>query len=124
MDEDNEGRLPDNSLVEVRYPRDKQEEQGDRSVWPWLPGLIVGQCGPDEWYVCVEDRALAILADGGPLPGRELVWGSSQLPGEAAGLDAAGLDIVPPHMAGRRLMCSGAECCRTAGLELDGASAE
>ncbi len=23
--------------VEVRYPRTKQEEQGDRADWPWLP---------------------------------------------------------------------------------------
>jgi hypothetical protein len=23
-----------------RYPRSKQEEQGDRSKWPWLPGSI------------------------------------------------------------------------------------
>jgi hypothetical protein len=36
MDEDN-GRFPDDSAVKVRYPRDKQEEQGDRSAWPWLP---------------------------------------------------------------------------------------
>jgi DHA2 family multidrug resistance protein-like MFS transporter len=36
MDEDNDGRFPDNSAVEVRYPRSKQREQGDRSAWPWL----------------------------------------------------------------------------------------
>jgi hypothetical protein len=29
-DEDNDGRFPDESPVEVRYPRSKQEEQGDR----------------------------------------------------------------------------------------------
>jgi hypothetical protein len=56
------------SLVEVRYPRDKHEEQGDRSAWPWLPGSILSQCGPDEWYVCVEARELAMLGDGGPAP--------------------------------------------------------
>jgi hypothetical protein len=28
-DEDNDGRFPDESPVEVRYPRSKQEEQGD-----------------------------------------------------------------------------------------------
>jgi hypothetical protein len=32
MDEDNDGRFPDDSAVEVRYPRDKQDEQGDRST--------------------------------------------------------------------------------------------
>ena len=63
-DEDNDGRFPDDSLVEIRYPRSKQEEHGDRSAWPWLPGSIVEQCGPDEWYVCVEVRELAVLADG------------------------------------------------------------
>jgi hypothetical protein len=57
MDEDNYGRFPDDSLVEVRYPHTRQEEQGDRCAWPWLPGSILGQCGPDEWYVCVEARA-------------------------------------------------------------------
>jgi hypothetical protein len=53
-DEDNDGRFPDESPVEVRYPRSKQEENGDRERWPWLPGSIVRQCGPDEWYVCIE----------------------------------------------------------------------
>ncbi len=68
MDEDNDGRFPDGSAVEVRYPRDKREEQGDRSAWPWLPGSILSQCGPDEWYVCVEARELAMLGDGSPAP--------------------------------------------------------
>ena len=63
MDADNDGRFPDDSSVEIRYPRDKQEERGDRFVWPWLPGLILSQCGPDEWYVCVEARELATLND-------------------------------------------------------------
>jgi hypothetical protein len=67
--EDNDGRFPDDSEVEVRYPRDKQEEQGvDRAGWPWLPGSIVEQCGPDEWYVAVCARSLAVLDDGGPAP--------------------------------------------------------
>ncbi len=68
MDEDNYGRFPDDSLVEVRYPRTRQEEAGDRSEWPWLPGSILGQCGPDEWHVCVEVRELAMLDDGRPAP--------------------------------------------------------
>ena len=68
MDEDNDGRFPDNSPVLVRYPRDKQEEQGDRRGWPWLPGSILSQCGPDGWYVCVEARELAMLDDGSPAP--------------------------------------------------------
>jgi Protein of unknown function (DUF2637) len=67
-DEDNDGRFPDESPVEVRYPRSKQEEQGDRERWPWLPGTIVEQCGPDEWYVCIEVRELAVLRDGRRVP--------------------------------------------------------
>ena len=35
-DEDNDGRFPDESPVEVRYPRSEQEEYGDRERWPWL----------------------------------------------------------------------------------------
>jgi hypothetical protein len=67
--EGNDGRYPDDSAVEVRYPRDKREEQGvDRAGWPWLPGSIVGQCGPDEWYVAVCERSLAVLEDGSPAP--------------------------------------------------------
>ena len=68
MDEDNDGRFPDDSLVEVPYPRDKREEQGERSAWPWLPGSILSQCAPDEWHVCVEARELAVLDDRSPAP--------------------------------------------------------
>ena len=50
-------------------PRSRQEEHGDRAAWPWLPGTIVEQCGPDEWQVCVEDRDVAVLGDGRPAPG-------------------------------------------------------
>ncbi len=63
-DEDNDGRFPDESPVEVRYPHSEQEEYGDREQWPWLPAITVGQCGPDEWYVCVEVRELAVLRNG------------------------------------------------------------
>jgi hypothetical protein len=67
-DEDNDGRFHDGSPVEVRYPRSEQEEQGDRERWPRLPGTIVEQCGPDEWYVCIEVRELAVLRDGPRAP--------------------------------------------------------
>jgi len=67
-DEDNDGRYPDESAVEVRYPRSKAEEQGDREQWPWLPGTSVEQCGPDEWYVCIDVRELAVLRDGRRAP--------------------------------------------------------
>jgi hypothetical protein len=68
LDDDNDGRFPDESPVEIRHPRSKQEEQGEREQWPWLPGTILEQCGPDEWYVCVEVRELAVLRDGRRAP--------------------------------------------------------
>ena len=77
-DEDNDGKFPDESPVEVRYPRSEQEEQGDRERWPWLPGTIVEQCGPDEWYVCVVARELAVREVGraaaGSTPGDDLFF--------------------------------------------------
>ncbi|MBV9451132.1 MAG: hypothetical protein JO345_35115 [Streptosporangiaceae bacterium] len=54
---------PDTPVL-VRYPRSKQEEQGDRAAWSWLPGTVVEQCGPDEWQVCVEDMSVAVREDG------------------------------------------------------------
>ena len=48
----------------VKFPRTKEEERGDRAAWPWLPGTILQQCGPDEWQVCVEDMAVAVRQDG------------------------------------------------------------
>ena len=68
MDEHNDGRFPDDSPVLVRYLLSRQEERGDRSTWPWLPGSILSQCGPDGWYVCVEVRELAMLGNGSPAP--------------------------------------------------------
>ena len=65
MFEDNDGRFPDDSAVEVRYPRDKREEQGvDRAGWPWLPGWVVSVCGPDEWEICVQAPELATQHEG------------------------------------------------------------
>jgi hypothetical protein len=66
--QDNDGKFPDESPVEVRYPRSKQEEQADRITWLWLPGSIVEQRGPDEWFICIEVRDLAILRDGRRAP--------------------------------------------------------
>jgi hypothetical protein len=45
-DEDNDGKFPDESRVEVRYPRCKQEEQGDREQWPWLPCCAMLRASP------------------------------------------------------------------------------
>lgn len=52
-DEDNDGRFPDQSPVEVRYTRSEQEKHGDRERWPWLPGTIVEQCRPARWSVSI-----------------------------------------------------------------------
>ena len=54
--------------VLVRYPLTQAQEDGDRSAWPWLPGWIARECGPDEWEVVVEDERLATEA------GREVVY--------------------------------------------------
>jgi hypothetical protein len=59
-----DGQLVEDTPVMVRYPRTKEEERGDRARWPWLPGTIVQQAGPDEWQVCVEDMAVAVRQDG------------------------------------------------------------
>lgn len=47
--------------VEVRYPRSKQEEKGNRAAWPWLPGTVEEVCGPDEWSIVVEADEVAVL---------------------------------------------------------------
>jgi hypothetical protein len=75
MRHENDGRFPDESEVLVRYPLrqgpgpERQPGQSDdehlavlradRERWPWLPGTIEQQCGPDEWLVTIEDRRLA-----------------------------------------------------------------
>jgi hypothetical protein len=68
MTHDNDGRYPDESEVLVRYPLDGPGTASDRESWPWLPGTIEQQCGPDEWLVTIEDRRLAELDDGSPAP--------------------------------------------------------
>ncbi|MBW6432709.1 hypothetical protein KZ829_03010 [Actinoplanes hulinensis] len=52
--DDNDGRFPDDADVKVRYPLTDRQVDAGRTVWPWVTGYIVGQCGPDEWDVCVD----------------------------------------------------------------------
>ena len=60
----NDGRFPENCAVLVRYPRTpEQEKDGTRDAWPWLPGSVLEQCGPDEWRICVEVRELTVRED-------------------------------------------------------------
>ena len=79
---ENNGRFPDDSAVEVRYPLHpgpqcqpgwSQDEylaavRADHETWPWLLGTIEQQCGPDEWLVTIEDRRVATLDDWSPAP--------------------------------------------------------
>ena len=56
--------IAEEMAVEVRFPRTPEQERDDRANWPWLPGTILEQCGPDEWRVCVEDISVAVREDG------------------------------------------------------------
>ena len=71
--------FPDDSPVEVRYPVDGTPTKTSagttvyisdvpRESWPWLPGVIEQQCGPDEWQVTVLARQVAELQDGTRAP--------------------------------------------------------
>lgn len=60
MYENNDGRFPEDVPVLVRYPLTAVQEQGGRDTWPWVPGTVLGQCGPDEWHIVVDgDEDLA-----------------------------------------------------------------
>ena len=56
--------FPEDSWVEVRYPLTDEQEHADRAAWPWLPGWVVGQCGPDEWEICVQAPELSRQVEG------------------------------------------------------------
>ena len=64
MNDDNDGRFPDGTWLEIRYPLTSEQEKGDREAWPWLPGWVVAQGGPDEWKICVQVPELAMEQDG------------------------------------------------------------
>ena len=92
---DNDGRYPDESDVLTPYPLTPEQGSGDRAGWPWLPGWIVSQCGPDEWEICVQEPALARLDDGAvPPPGTP--GEGVQLPGVLQGrIRGSGQVTVP-----------------------------
>jgi len=89
--------FPDESDVLVRYPALGMTADHARDTWPWVPGVIESQRGPDEWLVTVYARELAELEDGSPAPegtaDGDLFWpqcfrGSDELrlaPGEPNG---------------------------------------
>ncbi|OJF10216.1 hypothetical protein [Couchioplanes caeruleus] len=64
---ENDGSFPDESAVEVRYPLTDEQCNGDRDTWPWVPGYILGQCGPNEWDVCVDGARPTGDENGEPL---------------------------------------------------------
>jgi hypothetical protein len=68
MTEQNDGRFPDDSDVLVRYPGYGMTADHARETWPWLPGVVEQQCGPDEWQVTVIAREVAELEDGSLAP--------------------------------------------------------
>jgi hypothetical protein len=56
---ENDGRFPVGARVEVKYWPRSRGLTPEREKWPWLPGEVLGQCGPHEWHVCVDDGGLA-----------------------------------------------------------------
>lgn len=88
----NDGRFPDGSDVEVRYPRDDQQAHGDRDQWPWFAAVIECQAGIDEWLVRLTAPELLRLADDSPateddldLPICNRDSGEIRKPGEESG---------------------------------------
>jgi hypothetical protein len=65
---DNDGRFPDGTAVQARYPDAGRGSGADHDAWPWLEATVEQQCGPDEWLVTIEDRRVAELEDGTPAP--------------------------------------------------------
>jgi hypothetical protein len=59
-----EPQFAEDSPVEVRFPLTAEQKAGDRDAWPWLPGEVVAQCGPDEWQICVLAPELATEREG------------------------------------------------------------
>ena len=64
----NDGRFPDGAEVRVRYPLPNTPATAQsRGDWPWLPGHILGQCGPNEWHVVVDGVPELAEEEGGAL---------------------------------------------------------
>jgi hypothetical protein len=52
--------FPEDSDVEVRFPLTPGQSAGDRAAWPWLPGWVIAQVGPDEWEIGVQAEELMV----------------------------------------------------------------
>jgi hypothetical protein len=61
--------FPDDTAVQVRHPLGVGDTATDPEAWPWLPGLVLGQTGADEWEIVVTDDRLVegLDADGDPV---------------------------------------------------------
>ncbi len=88
----NNGRFPEEAPVLVRYPLHDYQTH-DRGSWPWLPGAVLHQCGPDEWCVVVEVPALAT-----PDPSTPNDSAPESLLYPACFRDATEIHVVSPHV--------------------------
>jgi hypothetical protein len=52
---------PVGSAVKVRYPLTPDQP---RAEWPWLPGSVMEQVGPDECVIALIDRRVAVTEHG------------------------------------------------------------
>jgi hypothetical protein len=64
---ENDSRFPEDTEVKVRFPLADEQHHGERGAWPWVNGFILGQCGPDEWAVCVDGVDPVDYEGGAPL---------------------------------------------------------
>ncbi|MFD0854693.1 hypothetical protein ACFQ07_20815 [Actinomadura adrarensis] len=53
-----EQRFQEDDLVLVWFPPVGADHQR-RETWSWLPGVILSQCGHDEWSVLIDVPSLA-----------------------------------------------------------------
>lgn len=59
--------FPDGAAVETPFPLTPEQKDGPRGAWPWLPGTVLAQVGPDEWDILMGAPALALEDDDGEL---------------------------------------------------------
>jgi hypothetical protein len=54
---------PEETQVETRFPLTPEQEDGPRDDWPWLPGTVLEQVGPDEWLIGLDEIDAACFRD-------------------------------------------------------------
>jgi hypothetical protein len=65
-DPNNDGKFPEGAAVTTPFPLTDEQAKADRVTWPWVPGTIAYQCGPDEWGVVIEAREVAFIENSQP----------------------------------------------------------